>query len=226
MRRRRCGCSRGPTVSPATIRALYAAARATGADVPVCLDPRPRMMRGIGEMLSAPLALPPLPAVLVNPGVALATKEVFAGWKPAAIAQPSPIDSRRLAKLDEPRGSFCNSCERRRTIWKPPAIALAPVIAEVLRRCARCPAASWPACRARARPVLRCLPQPAAAIAAAKTLRGKYPHWWVRATALLSDRVANHAQCVRAMQKSTVSASAVFIGESGNSASASRAMAP
>src|SRR3954471_8086354 len=29
------------------------AARATGADVPVCLDPRPRMMRGIGEVLSA-----------------------------------------------------------------------------------------------------------------------------------------------------------------------------
>ena len=34
---------------------LLAAARATGADVPVCLDPRPRMMRGIGEILSAPL---------------------------------------------------------------------------------------------------------------------------------------------------------------------------
>ena len=63
---------------------LYAAARATGADVPVCLDPRPRIMRGIGEMLSAPLSLPPLPAVLVNPGVALATKAVFAGWTPAA----------------------------------------------------------------------------------------------------------------------------------------------
>ena len=34
---------------------LYEAARATGADVPVCLDPRPRLMRGIGEKLSAPL---------------------------------------------------------------------------------------------------------------------------------------------------------------------------
>ena len=31
---------------------LMSAARATGADVPVCLDPRPRMMRGIGELLS------------------------------------------------------------------------------------------------------------------------------------------------------------------------------
>ena len=60
---------------------LQAAARTTGADVPVCLDPRPRVMRGIGEQLSEPLPLPQLPAVLVNPSVALATKQVFAGWK-------------------------------------------------------------------------------------------------------------------------------------------------
>ena len=46
---------------------LIEAARATGADVPVCLDPRPRVMRGIGDILSEPLDLPRLPAVLVNP---------------------------------------------------------------------------------------------------------------------------------------------------------------
>ena len=69
---------------------LGEAARATGADVPVCLDPRVRVMRGIGEVLSAPLDLPPLPAVLANPGVALATKAVFAGWRPRAV-QPAEI---------------------------------------------------------------------------------------------------------------------------------------
>src|SRR5262245_7489051 len=58
---------------------LADAARAAGADVPVCLDPRSRLMRGIGEVLSGPLALPRLTAVLVNPGVAVATREVFAG---------------------------------------------------------------------------------------------------------------------------------------------------
>src|SRR5205809_1060795 len=55
---------------------LQAAARATGADVPVCLDPRTRMMHGIGEILSDPIDLPELPAVLVNPGVAVPTKDV------------------------------------------------------------------------------------------------------------------------------------------------------
>ncbi|MGB6997111.1 MAG: 4-(cytidine 5'-diphospho)-2-C-methyl-D-erythritol kinase, partial [Pseudolabrys sp.] len=57
---------------------FMSAARAVGADVPVCLDPQPRVMRGIGEVLSRPLDLPALPAVLVNPGVALATRDVFA----------------------------------------------------------------------------------------------------------------------------------------------------
>ena len=53
------------------------AARATGADVPVCLDPRARMMRGAGEWLGPPLALAPAPAVLINPGVPVATAPVF-----------------------------------------------------------------------------------------------------------------------------------------------------
>src|SRR4051812_15213051 len=47
---------------------LQNVARRIGADVPVCLMPRPRRMRGIGEKLSAPLTIPKLSAVLVNPG--------------------------------------------------------------------------------------------------------------------------------------------------------------
>ena len=75
---------------------LMAAARATGADVPVCLDPRPRLMRGIGEILSAPLDLPRLPAVLVNPRVAVPTKDVFAALRLKSAANtgasvPSPL---------------------------------------------------------------------------------------------------------------------------------------
>ncbi|MGE0039132.1 MAG: 4-(cytidine 5'-diphospho)-2-C-methyl-D-erythritol kinase, partial [Xanthobacteraceae bacterium] len=71
---------------------LMEAARVTGADVPVCLDPRPRVMRGIGDVLSDPLDLPRLPAVLVNPGVAVPTKDVFAALRlrtEALVAGPS-----------------------------------------------------------------------------------------------------------------------------------------
>jgi 4-diphosphocytidyl-2-C-methyl-D-erythritol kinase len=56
---------------------IHDAARATGADIPVCLDPRPRVMRGIGEILSAPLALPKLGILIVHPGLAVPTGPVF-----------------------------------------------------------------------------------------------------------------------------------------------------
>jgi 4-diphosphocytidyl-2-C-methyl-D-erythritol kinase len=56
---------------------MISAARAVGADVPVCLESRARIMRGVGELLSMPIELPALPAVLVNPRVPLATRDVF-----------------------------------------------------------------------------------------------------------------------------------------------------
>lgn len=52
-------------------------AQLTGADVPVCVASHACVMTGVGENLS-PLALPKLPCVLVNPRVAVATKDVFA----------------------------------------------------------------------------------------------------------------------------------------------------
>jgi 4-diphosphocytidyl-2-C-methyl-D-erythritol kinase len=48
----------------------------TGADVPVCLASRACDMSGVGETL-LPLSLPIMPCVMVNPRVAVATKDVF-----------------------------------------------------------------------------------------------------------------------------------------------------
>jgi len=56
---------------------LMEAARAVGADVPVCLASKSCVMRGVGEQLS-PVDLTAMPALLVNPGVALSTRDVFA----------------------------------------------------------------------------------------------------------------------------------------------------
>ena len=103
---------------------LMQAARATGADVPVCLDPRTRHMRGIGDILSDPLDLPPLPAVLVNPGVAVPTRDVFAALGPLerqAPAAPSPGKAALLDEIAEGRNDL-----------EGPAIGLQPVIADVL----------------------------------------------------------------------------------------------
>ena len=104
---------------------LMQAARATGADVPVCLDPRSRRMSGIGDILSELLGVPKLPAVLVNPGVAVPTREVFAALnlKPGAQSADSG-PPKTTALLDE--------IAQGRNDLEEPAIELQPVIAKVL----------------------------------------------------------------------------------------------
>jgi 4-diphosphocytidyl-2-C-methyl-D-erythritol kinase len=56
---------------------------ATGADVPVCIEAKARIMSGVGDQLSAPIELPRLHAVLVYPGVPVATALVFARYQAA-----------------------------------------------------------------------------------------------------------------------------------------------
>ena len=110
---------------------LMAAARATGADVPVCLDPRPRVMRGIGDLLSAPLDLPALPAVLVNPRVPVPTKDVFGklGLAPGERrGEPSEIEAGCLNDRD----ALIRYLASQPNDLEPPACALQPVIADVL----------------------------------------------------------------------------------------------
>jgi 4-diphosphocytidyl-2-C-methyl-D-erythritol kinase len=167
---------------PADDGRLYDAARATGADVPVCLDPRPRLMRGIGEVLSAPLKLPALPAVLVNPGAALSTKSVFAGWKRAA-SQVLSLDVTSMAKVSR-REEYFQLLATQTNDLETAATALAPVIADVLaalRALAGCRLARMSGSGATC---FALFSSAAAAIEGAKSLSGKYPHWWLRASAL------------------------------------------
>ncbi len=82
------------------------AARATGADVPVCVESKARLMHGVGDVLSPPLGLPKLDAVLAFPGVPIATKDVFgnftlvAGPRRKVRYEDSEIPRERAALLD------------------------------------------------------------------------------------------------------------------------------
>ncbi len=162
---------------------LQDATRATGADVPVCLDPRPRLMRGIGEQLSEPLPLPQLPTVLVNPGVALATKHVFAGLN-ASTQLGAPFDLvGAIAKL-ESRDQLLHMLETQPNALEAPAIVLQPVIADVLtvlRGLAGCQLARMSGSGATC---FGLFASAADADAAAKILRAKYPNWWAQACTL------------------------------------------
>jgi 4-diphosphocytidyl-2-C-methyl-D-erythritol kinase len=160
---------------------LCEAARVTGADVPVCLDPRPRLMSGVGNLLSSPLDLPRLPAVLVNPRVAVPTKGVFEKLAAprvvlaAKASQDYPPTDR--AGLIEYLAARCNDLES-------PAIALQPVVAEVLealRGLAGCRLARMSGSGATCFAVFD---SAKAAAAAARVLRDRKPRWWVRSAVL------------------------------------------
>lgn len=74
-----------------------------GADVPACLAGQPLFMSGIGEQLAHAPKLPPTYLLLVNPGVAVATKDVFrarnGAFSQAAPFNVAPLDAARLARF-------------------------------------------------------------------------------------------------------------------------------
>jgi 4-diphosphocytidyl-2-C-methyl-D-erythritol kinase len=178
--------ARANGVSPADPR-LFVAAAALGADVPVCVDPRARVMRGIGEILSEPIMLPSLPAVLVNPGVPVCTKSVFAALAAApgpaldgaSCADPLPDRAaiRTPANLIEALAGGRNDLE-------PPAIRVAPVIADVLgalRAQSQCRLARMSGSGATC---FGLFDTRRAAAAAAQNLRTLRPAWWAQATTI------------------------------------------
>jgi 4-diphosphocytidyl-2-C-methyl-D-erythritol kinase len=161
---------------------LYAAARATGADVPVCLDPRTRLMRGIGEVLFGPFDLPALQGVLVNPGVALATKAVFARWKPPATPLV-PADLTVLTAMSK-RDQLVRFLLSQANDLESAAMALAPVVADVLLALSSQPRCELARMSGSGATCFAVFASAAAAIKAAEAIHAEYPTWWVRATAL------------------------------------------
>jgi 4-diphosphocytidyl-2-C-methyl-D-erythritol kinase len=161
---------------------LYEIARTIGADVPVCLDPRPRLMCGIGEVLSAPLSLPPLPAVLVNPGVALSTSAVFAGWRPTP-GNAAALDLAALAAASSP-DVLLRLVAANANDLEAPAIALEPVIANVLAALRAVPGCELARMSGSGATCFGIFSSAGAASAAAAALRVPFPHWWVTACTL------------------------------------------
>ena len=157
---------------------LLAAAKATGADVPVCLDPRPRRMQGIGDILSAPLMLPRLAAVLVNPGIAVPTRDVFAGLR------IGPADGTARPDLPSSRQALLAALAQQPNDLEPPAIAIAPVIADVLAALRAQPDCRLARMSGSGATCFGLFDSLRAAMAAAAVLRKAHMRWWVHATVL------------------------------------------
>jgi len=157
---------------------LASAALEVGADVPVCMHSSGRIMRGVGDLLSGPLDLPPLPAVLVNPGVPLLTRNVFAKYS------GTPSNKKYLANVPRTFDAMIEFLIENGNDLTQAAIACAPVISELLIALRALPgvrltrmSGSGPTCFA-------LFSSAGEASGVARRLQAEHKDWWVRSTVL------------------------------------------
>ncbi len=103
---------------PSTDPRLHDIAAKLGADVPACLANRTTLGTGKGDTLTNLEGLSGTPLLLVNPGVAVSTAAVFKAW-----------DGQDRGPI--PEGDLLARATAGRNDLEPPALALAPVIAQV-----------------------------------------------------------------------------------------------
>ena len=162
---------------------VMATARATGADVPVCVGSKARMMRGVGGDLGPTLRLPPLFAVLVNPGVPVETKSVFAriglapGQSLGGGAHPAIPDG---ASLDQ----LLPLLRKGRNDMEDAASVVAPVIGSVIAVLSAARGCKLARMSGSGATCFALFETCHAASKAAKVIRRDHSAWWVAATLL------------------------------------------
>jgi 4-diphosphocytidyl-2-C-methyl-D-erythritol kinase len=162
--------------------ALVGAARATGADVPVCLDPRGRMMRGAGEDVGPALGFSAIPAVLINPGVPVPTAPVFKALG-LAVGETLPGAIHPPIEADIDAAGLLSALVPARNDLEGPALMVAPVIGEALSalRSQNCDLARMSGSGAT---VFGLFANRRKAVDAARRLRAAHPRWWIAPTFL------------------------------------------
>jgi 4-diphosphocytidyl-2-C-methyl-D-erythritol kinase len=136
-------------------------------------------MAGVGERLSAPLGLKPLPAVLVNPRAPSPTPAVFAGM---GLAKGQ---SSGLSAFAEPLGGdVVAALARGRNDMQASAERLTPAIAETLALLGEAGEARLARMSGSGATCFALYADRHAAARAAAQLRRRRPEWWVRGTFL------------------------------------------
>lgn len=162
---------------------LMEAARETGADVPVCLAGRVCVMEGIGERLGPALPCPALPTVLVNPGVPVETRAVFAALAiPPGAARVSPPAPEITPGLTI--GAVIARLREAGNDLEAPATGLAPAIARTIDAVAGTPGCRLARMTGSGATVFGLYETDAGASAAAARLTKARPGWWIVATRL------------------------------------------
>jgi 4-diphosphocytidyl-2-C-methyl-D-erythritol kinase len=150
--------------------AMARLALALGADVPVCLAGHASRMSGIGEQLAAGPRLPDCGILLVNPGVAVATADVFRARRGPWSSPPSlPASWPDAASMADHLRQLHNDLE-------PAAVVLQPVIGEVLEGLAGIPGCRLVRMSGSGATCFGLFDAPEIATRAAAQIR--HPDWW------------------------------------------------
>ena len=162
-------------------------ARLTGADVPVCVPSLPCVMTGVGESLQ-PLNLPKLPCVLVNPRVAVATKEVFAalGLRSGEL-RVGIADVLRAIAWPEAGASvedWVEAFAASSNDLESPAMRIQPVIGEVISALNATDGAWLSRMSGSGATCFAIYENTAEAGRAAEKIRRDHPEWWVHSGVL------------------------------------------
>ena len=158
--------------------ALEAIAAELGSDGPACLFGRPVIAQGRGERLSPAPALPPLPAVLVNPGVACPTGPVYRAYD--ALTRKGTADLPPLPTAFEDVQAVVAALKACRNDLEPPAEDVAPQIGEVLAHLRREPETRLARLSGSGATCFALCESSEDAAVLADRLRAHAPAWWVR----------------------------------------------
>ena len=145
-----------------------------GADVPVCLASEPARMGGIGELIGVAPALPHCGIVLVNPGVAVATADVFR-TRPEEYAEPAVLPARWPDAV-----SLAADLARLSNDLEAAAVSLCPPIGDTLAWLRAQPGCRFARMSGSGATCFGLVDTPAAAIA----LGSQPPGWWAWGGAL------------------------------------------
>ncbi|MHA6723100.1 4-(cytidine 5'-diphospho)-2-C-methyl-D-erythritol kinase [Sphingomonas sp. RS2018] len=145
---------------------LFAIAADLGSDIPACLDGRATIGRGRGERLQPLAGLSSRPVLLVNPGVAVSTRDVFARW--------DGIDRGPLP--DDPLAG--------RNDLTAAAMAVAPVIGDVIAALDASGTATFVRMSGSGATCFALFDNDIDRDLAAQSIQSDHPDWWCLATRL------------------------------------------
>ena len=174
-------------LSNLSLESLLEIAASIGSDVPVCVASESAWMEGRGEVLARVEGVPPIPMLLVNPGVAVPTADVFRA-----------LEMRRGTDLRLPDrfggvGELLQFLRTTSNDLEAPALAIQPVIADVLREIEAANAllarmsGSGATC-------FGLFESEAQVAHAAQAISAAHPGWWVCATRIAPTHPTHHGR--------------------------------